>query len=527
MMNNIKRMSKIALISALIVSMACPVYAEESVVGTREETVYGLLNANGSANQIIVTEHIQKDKDIKSLEVTSNLEDVSLLMDSVDFKEQNGSLSFTTDESDIYYRGISSETLPVTTEITYELDGKEVQSKDLAGQSGHLKMTIKQTNNEKRTIEFNGESADVYLPFESAIVVNMDNQKFENVTSDYGVIVDDGALKILTAVLTPGLEASFEEFDSKYITDQVVLEADVTAVELSEIYMTTVCKLPNIDVDQVLDELSDVDSKVDEFSDAGTELVDGTSTLKTGVNTYFGKQEEAFVQFDSYLENDQKLLQSIIGFNNKFADFDTALKLYTTGVAELLSGITAMSDSSPALAAGMTSLKAGITQVLPKNAQTAVIFGTLDQLETGTIQLDAGLQQVKAGAAVLSEKTTLLTTASAQLKAGSEQLSGAAGQLADANKQLDAGVQALGDASVQVVEGVESLDSGMKQFKREGIDTLVAEIEKSLDNIELFEAKYEALLEEVEKYNSFTGKVTNLDNTLIFIMKANGIEIDK
>lgn len=523
MMKTIKRIGALTLIVTMVLSMVVPVYGEE-IIGTREETVYGLLNADGSTDKIIVTEHIQKDKTLETIELESNLENILLLMDSVDYKKDGKTLSFTTKESDIYFRGESKAALPVTTEIVYELDGEIKEVKDIVGKSGHLKVTIKQINHEKRIFEFNGESEELYLPFETAVVMNLDNDIYENVMTDYGMILDDGGMKVFTVVLTPGLEFLFDTLDSEYITDTVVIEAHVKDFKMSSIYMTTLCKLPSIDLSQVMGELSDVKGKVDEFSDAGSKLLSGTQQLKVGVDTYFGEQVTAFEQFNYYLSNDEKLLRSIVDFNSNFVDFDTALNLYTSGLAELLAGITDLSDLSPALSAGMTSLKAGLESFLPKNAQTANLFATVEQLNAGTKQLNAGLQKMKAGAVVISEKTEALTTASGTLKTGSNQLFNASSQLLGGNNKLVGGLSGLADASIQVTNGMNSLEVGVRQFKIDGIDTLVGEVESSLEKIEVFQSKYEALLEEVEKYNSFTGDVNHLESQLIFIMKTKSVK---
>ena len=41
---------------------------------------------------------------------------------------------------DISYEGTSNQQLPVTTKVTYYLDGKEIKPEDLAGKSGKVKI---------------------------------------------------------------------------------------------------------------------------------------------------------------------------------------------------------------------------------------------------------------------------------------------------------------------------------------------------------------------------------------------------
>ena len=70
------------------------------------------------------------------------------------FTEDNdGRMVWQADGKDIYYQGKTDKELPVTTEITYTLDGNPVQPDELAGKSGHLKIDFSYINHEKEEAE--------------------------------------------------------------------------------------------------------------------------------------------------------------------------------------------------------------------------------------------------------------------------------------------------------------------------------------------------------------------------------------
>lgn len=58
--------------------------------------------------------------------------------------------------TDLYYRGTSNKTLPVSISIKYYLNDEEIAASDLAGKSGKVKIEIQMTNNifktEKSTV---------------------------------------------------------------------------------------------------------------------------------------------------------------------------------------------------------------------------------------------------------------------------------------------------------------------------------------------------------------------------------------
>ena len=66
--------------------------------------------------------------------------------------------------------------------MAYFLDGKEVNPDELKGKSGHLKIQVQYTNNEKKTVTVDGKEEEVYTPFIMMTGMILPNVTFCNVT---------------------------------------------------------------------------------------------------------------------------------------------------------------------------------------------------------------------------------------------------------------------------------------------------------------------------------------------------------
>ena len=108
---------------------------------SKDETVYVKLNPDGSTKSITVSDWLKNLDGTASLVDQSDLSDIKNVKGTESFAAENdGSMVWTSDGSDIYYQGSTDKQLPVTMKITYFLDGKEVSAAELAGKSGKVKI---------------------------------------------------------------------------------------------------------------------------------------------------------------------------------------------------------------------------------------------------------------------------------------------------------------------------------------------------------------------------------------------------
>ena len=59
-------------------------------------------------------------------------------------------LTWNAGGKDIFYQGSLNKQIPVSQNITYTLDGKDISLKDLIGKKGKVEITIKYQNNDKK-----------------------------------------------------------------------------------------------------------------------------------------------------------------------------------------------------------------------------------------------------------------------------------------------------------------------------------------------------------------------------------------
>src|SRR5690625_1563285 len=124
---------------------------EKGKYATKDEAIYGKLGANGALQDMYVVNTFHDTKpgsitdygDYTDVRNLSNLSDIKLTDDGkVRFQAEKG-------DNDFYYQGgVDNQPLPWDIDITYKLDGKEVDPDDLAGKNGSLELQIKTSGND-------------------------------------------------------------------------------------------------------------------------------------------------------------------------------------------------------------------------------------------------------------------------------------------------------------------------------------------------------------------------------------------
>ena len=118
-----------------------PVLAANTDI-SKEETVYVNANADGSEDQITVSNWLKNAGTEKNLKDESELKDIKNVKGDEEFTQSGNELTWQTDGEDIYYQGTTTKEPPVSVKFTYYLDGKEIKPDDLAGKSGKLKIKV-------------------------------------------------------------------------------------------------------------------------------------------------------------------------------------------------------------------------------------------------------------------------------------------------------------------------------------------------------------------------------------------------
>ena len=108
---------------------------------SKEETVYVIAGADGKQQSVIVSDWLKNPNKETSLQDVSDLTDIENVKGDETWTANGTSLTWDAQGNDIYYQGKSETELPVTMNISYRLDGKDIAPAELAGKSG--KVTIR------------------------------------------------------------------------------------------------------------------------------------------------------------------------------------------------------------------------------------------------------------------------------------------------------------------------------------------------------------------------------------------------
>lgn len=356
---------------------------EEFERNLKDETVYVLSSADGTAEKIIVSDWL------KNILNSSEISDCTELDDIVNVK---GDETFTdgkwnSDGSDIYYTGTIEKSLPVTMSVSYTLDGQSVSPEEIKGKSGEVTIRFSYRNNQKETVTVDGEKKEMYVPFAVITGVILDSESFKNVEVTNGKLLSDGDRTVIAGYSLPGMRDNLE-INSKdvEIPDFFEISAKVNNFELSEtITIITNEAFNNIDFDGD-GELGELDS-LSELSDAADQLCDGSDKLYDGLSQLLEKSSELVNGIDKLTEGSVRLKD---------------------GTEELAQGLDALKKNSEALNMGSrqvfdvlletanTQLKAAgmeVPSLTPDNYED-ILKGILNDLDESNIQM-AARQQVE------------------------------------------------------------------------------------------------------------------------------------
>ena len=479
---NKNRKIKHSLTTSLAVGMsvmmgAVPVYAAGSTDTQnvyKEETVYVNADATGNSDEVTVSDWLKN-----SGSVSGNLTDESILKEIKNVKgdetctENGDQLTWNTAGEDIYYQGTTDKELPVSVKLTYFLDGKEVKADELKGKSGHLKIQVQYTNNEKKTVTVDGKEEEVYTPFVMMTGMILPNETFSNVTIDNGKVISDGSRNIVVGFGMPGLKDSLDldeettkEAEDKGVTipENFEMEADVTDFTMSSTFTVALTDLlDDMDMDNIIDVDSLKDS-LNELEDAALELVsgsgtlaDGASTLADGVSSYTAGADELNAGIQKYLGSNGELNGSVTE--------------YVNGVGKVVKGVKDYTSGTNALANGVISYVAGEQKIAAGAAQ-------LSQLSKGLEQVQTAVDTLSKAADGKGEATDDLVIAANQLAAGTKQLQAVLGS--EEVTALLTQVNGMVTTGNELISATESLSASLQT----GIATPVANIAAALTGME-------------------------------------------
>lgn len=306
--------------------------------------------------------------------------------------------------------------LPVSVEVSYELDGAPIAPRSLVGRSGQVTMTMVLRNltaepRELRYFDAFGsplyETVDVAVPMVGSASTTLDG-RFVDIDAPGAVVAGDGR-------------------GNTVVNWSVVLFEPLGSHEATLTYTATV-----------------------------TDAVVPASTLQV-------------------LPVDSRSFGALGSTQNAFGDAVRSLRLITTqtllidgnlnllgaGASQLLDGLVQLRDGAAALdeglknsaAPGAQQLSDGLSQARPGGEQLADGLG---ELASGADRLSSGLGDARSGATQLSGGIGQLSDGSQELSAGARQLAAGAAEVDDNLVALAAGAAQVSGGLTQIAEGTSA-----------------------------------------------------------------------
>lgn len=376
------------LLSAVMAGSMMPVtvFAQSNDENPTEktETVYSVLNSDGSISDTIVSSWLHDEDGINNIKETLNLTDVKNIKSNEKPSKDGNTYTWNAKGNDVYYEGTATKQLPVSVKIRYELDGQEISANDIQGKSGHLKLTISFTNNYSQVKNINGKSIVIHPSYLAGGMLNMSTGKFSNVKCESGKIVNDGTNEMLAFANIPGLNetlksAGLDKVNNQLgISDDVTVEADVNDFDLGSIM---VGMTNEIDLASELGEIgsvSELTDGIDQLMEADNQLIDGSKQLYDGTTQL--KEQAAPLTGSS--DQVRQLSAGAIQLNDGVKALQTGISQYTAGASAINAGVNQLygiPQGAAAISSGMnTKGKSGFSMV---EASSTLRKG-LDQLNS-------------------------------------------------------------------------------------------------------------------------------------------------
>lgn len=171
-----------------------------SVSDGPEEVIYGRLDNRGRPRSAYAVVELSVAAPGK-ISHHGQYTEVENLTDTSPIEYSNGIVTLEAERAGLYYyQGkLRKALMPWDIEITYKLDGKELDPDDLSGASGELEVDIHTSINSG----FDPYFADNYM---LQISVTLDSELCEDISARNGTVASAGSSKNITFVVLPGSE---------------------------------------------------------------------------------------------------------------------------------------------------------------------------------------------------------------------------------------------------------------------------------------------------------------------------------
>lgn len=470
----------------------------------KNETVYTTLDTTGKIKNTTVVNHLV-NKETGELNDESELKDILNINGKEKFTLENNNILWSAKGTDIFYRGKIEKRLPIETNITYYLNDKKMNKKDMIGKSGSVKIVMKFTNNELNQVLVNGRYKNIYTPFVVTVGTILDNNN-TNINISNGKVVNTGTKNVLVGLSSPGLYESIGISKLKDM-DEIVITYDTKNFNLGNMYIISTPKLLDENDLQVFKKMDSLVDSVNKLQSSMNTIEEGSNTLKEGAQELKTKLESAINALNT---SDEVLSTEQVDAIKNEAINNISL-VYTDAYKQEIAN-QAWKSVSEYLSANSTEveelIKTSVEKAVIEYLKDANLYNDYVNCEQGkAIKLNGGsitnkqlnscyiisnddkLPIIQKYAAISSSESALKSSEKVARKVSVEVSELTAKEVtgtvsAEISKKVakevkNASVKQIKDSLSLLYNGVDKLDSGINElnlgitkFNKEGISTL-------------------------------------------------------
>ena len=545
MKNN--KIIKLSLISLSIMSVL-PVNAYAL---TKEETVYSKLNNNGEIINTSVYEHLINTDKLDTITDLSDLENITNINNNNKFEYANNTLTWDAKAKDIFYKGTTNKSLPISEDVTYKLDGNDISLSNMLGKSGHVEITIKYTNND---LHYNNKYGNMYTPFIVATVTSIEGKNNSNVEVTNGKVINNGNNYMVVAISLPGLS---EGLGIEEKIDSVTISYDTTKAELSTIYSVMSPKIiEETDMD-IFNNLNNIYSKgydlktyMDEIESGSKDILEGLEKVSSG-NTALKENLTSIIDNISLMEEGSKNLSN--GINEIITNLDSALEeLNSNDNLEKINSVKLLMENNTKTINNINKVNSKLKgyydnynlssikyeDILNSELENKMDLYNIKYSYENTYESNQNLMQLltlnnqaisdslntlNASSTKINGMITMLKGYLLETEKGANDLNGGLTELKQGMIFYDTKMGEVNTGLIDLNNGMSTLNDGIIEFNKDGISTITNYMNK-LSNLT---DKIEVLTDYSNSYKTISITNNEIKGTTKFVNVIDGVKVQK
>jgi len=373
-MKILKQVSILILCAVLVVVYPFYAFAADPAANVKkDESVYLILHDDGSVDKQIVSVWLHSPDGLRNVKDVSSLKDIQSIKSDIVPTVSGTEVTWATDDTDVYYKGIGTGVPPVSVKISYTLNGKKMAAKDLLDKSGNISIQISITNNLKQTQKIDGKDKTIFAPVAAGIIIDLPTAVFSDVEAPNSMIVTEGTNQIVTFLAMPGMTDNFNGIlDEQLGSIKNKISGELTITARAEGFKFPIIMggaATNFSALKNIGNLNDTMGLVDgitQLFDAIDLLGGGTKSLSDGLTLYSSKMGE---------------------FNDGIIQAADGISQLTDGIQKLDDATTKLKDKiNDELIPGIAEAQDTKKELSDKLAVVEQLFGELNLPELSDIQ---------------------------------------------------------------------------------------------------------------------------------------------